>query len=199
MTTTIDFRILNREPLLDYKQACKITKGEKLHLAFMKKPKDEVEYWVSAILANHSTLRAVRFRMTAKAPKSVIMQLIRATKGHPQPYVQSSRPDWTGKERSADPYEEKLFIHDHTAESFVQMASQRLCMKTEKMTREFAEKARLTLIARKEPFLRAVGLCCLPPCAVSSLCPELTSCGRFPRVKDAVYEAYRTAYIESEG
>lgn len=197
METLIDFRILNREPLLDYRQACMITKGEKLHLAHMKKPKDEIAYWVSAILANHSTLRAVKFRMTAKAPKSVVMQIIRATKGHPQPYVQSSRPDWTGKERSSDPYEKILFIHDHTAESFVQMASQRLCKKTEEKTRKFMENARLSLINRKEPFLQAVGLCSLPPCAVSSLCPELKSCGVFPRLKDVIYEAYREAYCNN--
>ena len=49
------------------------------------------------------------------AVKSVVMQLIRHTKGHPQPFVQSSRPDWNnGKERSNDPYEEKLFGLDHT-------------------------------------------------------------------------------------
>lgn len=173
----IKFRILNGNPLQDYKEACKITQGIDISNDCVPAPSDEVGYWIRQIVANHSTIRSVKFRMTASAPKSVIMQIIRATKGHAQPYVESSRPDWCGKERSSNPYEEKLFIQDHTAESFVEMAKQRLCNRTEERTRKFMQEARETLLKAPDPFLQAVGWCCQPACWWLNSCPELKGCG----------------------
>lgn len=171
----ISFRLLNENPQFDYREACKITQGIEIE------PTSEdadVGWWVKQILANHSTLRSVRFRMKATAPRSVVMQIIRATKGHPQPEVQSSRPDWTGKERSSDPYEEKLFMQDHTAESFIEMAKQRLCLRTEERTRRFIQEAVAALKDSGVPFLEAVGRCCKPSCWWVGGCPELKPCGK---------------------
>ena len=186
------FRVLNRDPLYDYREACKVTQGVDMELqnTFFT-PKDEVEFWIKQILTNHSTLRCIRFRMTARAPKSVVMQIIRATKEHPQPEVQSSRPDWTGKERSNDPYEEKLFSQDHSAWSFIEMAKQRLCVRTEAGTRRFMNEAVLALTQCREPFLRAVGYCCHPACWWMGGCPEIKSCGAEPKLSDKVIRMYR--------
>lgn len=172
------FRILNRNPLYDYREACKITQGRDLDLVLDWEPKDETEFWIKQIVANHSTLRCIHFRLVDTRPKSVIMQIIRATKGHPQPEVQSSRPDWNdGKERSSDPYEDKLFMQDHTAESFVAMAKQRLCNRTEERTRKFMFELVTALRASEEPFLKAIGYCCAPACSWhGGLCPEIKSC-----------------------
>lgn len=171
------FRVLNKDPLFDYREACKITQGRDLSLEVEHwKPKNETEFWIKQIVANHSTLRSIHFRLVDTRPKSVIMQIIRATKGHPQPEVQSSRPDWTGKERSSDPYEDKLFMQDHTAESFVEMAKQRLCNKTEENTRKFMFELVTALRKSKEPFLQAVGYCCAPACKWLKGCPEINSC-----------------------
>lgn len=171
------FRVLNKDPLYDYREACKITQGRNLALEVEHwKPKNEVEFWIKQIVANHSTLRSIHFRLVDTRPKSVIMQIIRATKGHPQPEVQSSRPDWTGKERSSDPYEDKLFMQDHTAESFVEMAKQRLCNRTEENTRKFMFELVIALRASKEPFLQAVGYCCAPACKWLKGCPEINGC-----------------------
>lgn len=177
----IKFRVINADPLGDYREAAMITKGlvpgEYPQKKFgSEQEKAAVECWVRQIVANHSVLRSVRFRMTGRAPKSVVMQLIRATKGHPQPEVQSSRPDWTGKERSNDPYEEILFIQDHTAESFVEMAKQRLCQRTEAKTRQFMLKAVDELRRSSDPFLVAVGLCSQPACVWHGACPEYRPC-----------------------
>lgn len=183
----IRFRVLNEFPLNDYREACKITEGKELLVGDSFSPKDETAWWVRQIVANHSTLRSVRFRLIAEAPKSVVMQLIRATKGHPQPEVESSRPDWTGKERSGDPYESKLFMQDHTAESFIEMAKQRLCVRTEEKTRKFMHDMVETLKESKVPFLRAVGLCCQPSCAwLGDRCPELRGCGKCVRLSDGI-------------
>ena len=168
------FRILNKDPLFDYRQACKITEGRDIALEVeLWKPKEETEYWIKQIVANHSTLRCIHFRLVDTRPKSVIMQIIRATKGHPQPEVQSSRPDWTGKERSSDPYEDKLFMQDHTAESFIEMARQRLCNRTEENTRKFMAQMVIALRNSPEPFLQAVGYCCAPYCGWYRRCPEI--------------------------
>lgn len=193
------FRILNKDPLYDYREDYKITKGIELGASTGEvlnfKPKDETEYWIKQIVANHSTLRCVHFRLIDTRPKSVINQIIRATKGHPQPEVESSRPDWTGKERSFDPYEDKLFAQDHTAESFIEMAKQRMCSHTENRTRAFMYEMVAALRSSDEPFLRAVGYCCKPACAwLGGQCPELKGCGRCPSAATASISQYRLDY-----
>lgn len=178
------FRVLNENPFYDYREACKITQGIDMADKELQsdclmswQPKDETTYWIKQIIANHSTIRSIHFRLVDTRPKSVINQIIRATKGHPQPYVESSRPDWTGKERSFNPYEDKMFMQDHTAESFVEMAKQRLCERTEKRTKEFMWEMVETLRRSSDPFLKAVGYCCHPNCWWSNgKCPEVISC-----------------------
>lgn len=192
------FRILNRDPLYDYREACKITQGKDMELqnTFFT-PKDEVEFWIKQICANHSTLRSVHFRLVDTRPKSVIMQIIRATKGHPQPEVESSRPDWTGKERSSDPYEDKLFMQDHTAESFIEMAKQRLCMRTEKKTHEFMVEMVIDLRQDRSPFLKAVGYCCAPACGwLGGRCPEINPCRpNKKKIADEAIELYHKGVL----
>ena len=192
------FRVLNKYPLYDYREACKVTEGLDLYSTDSTyKPKNEVAFWIKQIIANHSTLRCIKFRLVDTRPKSVIMQIIRATKGHPQPEVQSSRPDWTGKERSNDPYEEKLFMQDHTAESFIEMAKQRLCQRTEDRTREFMRLMVQALKDSKDPFLKAVGYCCHPYCWWYGSCPEIKSCGSRTSLASKIIKNYKV--MEGEG
>ena len=193
------FRVLNKNSMYDYREACKITEGRDLFYEDSTyKPKDEVEFWIKQITANHSCIRSIHFRLVDTRPKSVIMQIIRATKGHPQPEVQSSRPDWTGEPRSNNPYEEKLFMQDHTAESFVAMARQRMCKRTEERTREFMLEMVATLRKSKEPFLKAVGYCCTPPCKYIGACPEINGCLGRPKLSEYFAGLYRDDKKESE-
>lgn len=186
------FRVLNKDPWFDYKEANMTTQGlDILTETVCARPKKETEFWIKQIIANHSTLRCIKFRLVDTRPKSVIMQIIRATKGHPQPEVQSSRPDWTGKERSNDPYEEKLFMQDHTAESFIEMAKQRLCMRTEEKTRDFMRLLVQTLKDSKDPFLKAVGYCCHPYCWWYKSCPEIKGCGSKTSLASEVIKTYQ--------
>lgn len=190
------FRIMNSNPVFDYREACKITQGIDLDKKgeYNKEFKDMTEWWIKQIIANHSTLRCVHFRLVDTRPKSVIMQIIRATKGHPQPEVQSSRPDWNnGKERSSDPYEDKLFMQDHTAESFISMAKQRLCCRTEERTRKFMNELVTVLKQSKDPFLKAVGYCCKPQCEwAGNKCTEIKSCGRYAYLSECIINEYKT-------
>ena len=85
-------RVLNKNPLYDYKEFNKVTQGIDLEGYDVFPPEDEVAYWIKQFVCNHSNVRSIHFRIIDERPKSVIMQLIRATKGNPQPFVQSSRP-----------------------------------------------------------------------------------------------------------
>ena len=186
------FRILNADPMYDYREANKITLGQDLNGHDFPKPSEEVEWWIKQIVSGHSTLRCIHFRMIDTRPKSVVMQIIRATKGHPQPEVQSSRPDWNnGKERSSDPYEDKLFMQDHTAESFIEMAKQRLCNRTEERTRHFMQEMVYFLRHSDEPFLKAVGYCCAPQCVWNNGCTEIKTCGRMKPLSYYIINRYR--------
>lgn len=176
--------ITTKDYLRVYREACLVTVGKKVVDDW--KPKDEFKFWVKHICANHSALRLVHFTIKDDPPKSVVMQLIRATKGHPQPEVCSSRPDWCGKERSSDPYEKKLFMQEHTAESFVEMAKQRLCVRTEDKTRKEMNDIVMALRESEEPFLRAVGYCCHPFCWWYGACPEVKGCGMNPSLSKRV-------------
>lgn len=195
------FRVLNKNPLYDYREACKVTQGIDLWEDAVEcdEPKDTVEFWIKQIVANHSVIRSVHFRLVDTRPKSVIMQIIRATKGHPQPEVQSSRPDWNnGKERSSDPYEDKLFMQDHTAESFIEMAKQRLCYRTEERTRKFMREMVESLIDSHDPFLQAVGYCCHPACYWYKGCPEIRGCKGCNPLSSEIIKVYRHNKNEKE-
>ena len=188
-------RVLNKDPLYDFREANKITQGIDMNLVndfVAPKNGDMVAFWIKQIIANHSCLRSIRFRVIDTQPKSVVMQIIRATKGHPQPEVQSSRPDWTGVERSSDPYEDKLFMQDHTAESFIEMAKQRLCERTEKNTRDFMWSVVHAMVEHENPFIRALGYCCHPACWWNAgKCPEINSCCKtVPKLADKVIAMY---------
>lgn len=187
------FRILNSDPLYDYREACKITQGIDLYEESVKNPpKDMTAYWIKQIVTNHSCIRSVHFRLVDTRPKSVIMQIIRATKGHPQPFVQSSRPDWNdGKERSSDPYEEKLFGQDHTPESFIMMSRQRLCKRTEERTRKVMEEIVNEMRKSKNPLIKAIGYCSAPNCVWLGGCPEIKGCNNTKKKSDYFINLYK--------
>lgn len=174
----MQIRIINKDPLFDYKHACLVTKGK--DITKCSRPENETEYWIKNILTGHSTLRYIEFVITDTIPKSCVMQIIRATKGHPQPEVQSSRPDWTGNERSTDPYEDKLFCVKYTPESFVEMCKQRLCLCTELRTRGIVSEWVNEMRNSDDPLIRAIGYCCRPKCIYfGGKCNEIKGCGTF--------------------
>lgn len=189
----IKIRLLNASPYYDYRESEKITQGIDIsEQQTLSTPKDMTTFWIKQIVANHSTTRSVKFRITASAPKSVVMQVIRATKEHPQPYVQSSRPDWTGKERSNDSYEEKLFIMDFTPAAFIEVAKQRLCNRTEDKTRKFVNEIVKQMKESNDPFIKAVGYCSHPICWWYKGCPELKGCGKFDeKISDLIISDYK--------
>ena len=76
-------RLLNKNPMFDYRQFCKVTQGIVLDEEKKFEPKDEVDFWLKHFLAMHSTLRCLHFRLIIRIPRTVAMQLVRHTDGHP--------------------------------------------------------------------------------------------------------------------
>lgn len=173
----IQFDLTTKDPLKVFSKFTSVTQGKFTSSFFT--PKDEEAFYKKHMRANHSTLRCIHFIVYGVLPKTVIAQLIRATKGHPQPVVQTSRPDNTGKERSSDPYELIAFAQEHTAESFLALCRQRLCYKSEDRTRKAVEDLVSVLERSEEPFFRALGSLCVPSCVYTNRCDELKPCGYY--------------------
>lgn len=178
----MEIRILNADPMFDYKYACCITKNKIIKK--ISRPENELEYWIKQICTEHSTLRFIEFVITDIVPKSCRDQLIRATKGNPQPICASSRPDWTGEERSNNPYEMKLFCEKYTPESFLALCRQRLCFKTEKKTRDIVVSWLVNMKEHEDPLIRAIAHCAEPQCMYKGgYCSELEPCGLCSQTK----------------
>lgn len=62
-------RLLNKNPMLDYRQFCKVTQGIVLGEEKTFNPKDEVDFWKKHFLAMHSTLRCLHFRIIIQIQK----------------------------------------------------------------------------------------------------------------------------------
>lgn len=174
----ITVRVLNAEPLEDIREAIAATLGKE---EMPTSPSDLLHYYVNLFIQNHSVVRAVRFRIKdTEADKSVTRQLLRATTGSPQPYVESGRPDWTGKPR--DDSATCLFLHDHTAESFINEARQRLCYRAWKPTRDTVLDIIREMWYTQDSYFQALAICCVPNCYFQYGCPEgKFDCGWFSR------------------
>lgn len=180
-------RLLNKNPMFDYRQFCKVTQGVVLDEEKKFEPKDEVDFWKKHFLAMHSTLRCLHFRVLMQIPRTVAMQLVRHTDGHPQPEVESSRPDWTGKPRSADPEQLKWVAIDYTPESWIKMCQKRLCRKTEPKTFETVRELVVAMANSPVPFFQALARVSWRKCKYYGACNELESCGCYeniPKLKD---------------
>jgi len=137
------------------------------------------------MIAKHSTLRAVRFRIVMDDVRSdVARQLARHTSGLIQLYIQSKRPDWTGSPRPLEPYP-VIMIIDSDAEGWLHLAEQRLCSRAMQETQEAVSEIVKTMEASKHPYLRALGSLSVPRCeAIGGRCPEGSRCcGRYPAIK----------------
>ena len=170
----ITLRIQNENPAFDVIEAERATLGKKTTvIADNLNENKPIDFWVRHFIARHSTIRSVHFRIfDDNCRKDVTRQILRATKGHPQPYVQSSRPDWTGKERDESSTATNIFIHDHTPESWMDLCRQRLCFRAMKETREWCVSVVRLMAESNQPFFKALALCSVPECVYQDGCPE---------------------------
>lgn len=173
----IQCTLLTTEPELAVVNAQRVTRGRPL-VAFCNSW--SMRLWEEMIAENHSTLRAVRLRVYLDSCRSdVARQLVRHTKGFIQPYMQSSRPDWTGNERPPEPYPVGLIL-DFDPEGWLFLAEQRLCERAMKETKETVENIVYAMHDSEIPVFQALAELSMPPCVKTGMCTQRKGCGRFP-------------------
>lgn len=174
----IELEMITKDPIYQVKDANCITLGKR---AIKGKPysyEDESEFWWNMFISEHSTLRTVLFRIVDTEMRSDISaQLLRATKGHPQPICQSHRPDWNNSEPRKPSNETfGLFEHIHTAESFISMCRQRLCYSTMKETRQKVLEVLEVMRNMDSAFFNVLAECCVPQCIYRLGCCDRKNC-----------------------
>lgn len=190
----ISLWMLTSDPCMIVKEAELATLGKKI--SYIKDHSFSTDQWVDKMLANHSTLRGVRFRIVLDDVRSdVARQLVRHKKGLVQPYMQSKRPDWTGEARPKEPYE-CLLIIDTDIEGWRNIAGQRLCKRameeTQKAIKEIILDMQTTTIYPE--FFKALADISVPNCVMQGGCPEEEKryCGFYPyRKKTTIYDIRR--------
>ena len=173
---SIEIEMTTANPWETFMRFTYVTMGKKPPEKTLNKKPNEFD-WIRYIKTEHSTLRCIHFIIYDRLPKTVVDQLLRATKGHPQPEVESGRPDNTGVPRSTDPFKLKDFAQEHTAESFLELCKQRMCFRTEEPTRKAVISWVEEMMYSKEPFFRALGELANPSCVKYGYCPERLFCG----------------------
>lgn len=173
----IQCTLLTTEPELAVVNAQRVTRGKPL-VAFCNAW--SMRMWEAMIVEGHSTLRTVRLRVYLDSCRSdVARQLVRHTKGMIQPYMQSSRPDWTGNERPPEPYTVGLIL-DFDPEGWLFLAEQRLCERAMAETKETVENIVYAMHDSEIPVFQALAELSAPPCMKTGMCTQRKGCGKFP-------------------
>jgi hypothetical protein len=156
----------------DIAESANITRGRISHKNF---DADVFEKW---LISEHSPIRSVEIAVIITADRNVIMQLVRHT--HAKHFVQSSRPDITGKPRDD---EQKLYKIQANLQEWLHIARARLCTTTELETRKTL-LAIIEAFRRHDPYLATLASYMVPKCAHSGRCTEpFSPCGAYPLKK----------------
>lgn len=189
-----EVRVLNAEPVKDIKEATYVTMGKKLGKLTLMDNEKEFDFWFEKFMQKHSIVRSVLIRVLIDDCRpDVARQLLRATKNHPQPYMQAGRPDWTGKPRNNDPI---MFAMDFTPDAWMALANQRLCLRAMKETRDTVKNILVEMADSDSPLLEALAMASVPNCVFQCACPEgKMNCGWFSRSQNVHVMDLETRYI----
>jgi hypothetical protein len=166
----ISIRCLNSDPIADMREAALWTIGREL-------PEGELpEHIIGRYFkAEHSPIHSIHIRIYLRdIPRAVAMQL-RTHSKHQEHYIQTSRPDITGKPR--DPASTVNHIIDTNPRALIDMMRRRLCFKAEDATREVCEAIRLKLWDMGG-WYKELARVLTRNCHYRGQCCELKPCGR---------------------
>jgi len=161
-----NIRVINKNPYKDMKRRALKTMGFSIR-------KDDTwdEEWVNkSIISRHSHIRCVFIEIEFETTKAVRDQILRSRHGYAEPYVQSSRPDRTGKPREATAT--STWIHDFNIEGLLKFAGDRLCTSTEGNTRLEIHNLKKSMMKSDDNIIRVVGEMLSPKCAWYGDCNE---------------------------
>ncbi|MDC7221575.1 MAG: hypothetical protein PQJ59_16695 [Spirochaetales bacterium] len=159
-------RVLNGDAYYDMKRQGLYTIGKK-----PKKGDTFNETWVKkSILSRHSHIRCIQVEFEFETTRPVRDQLLRCTHGFVEKYVETSRPDRTGKPRDLNSLSKYLLVFN--IEGMIKMFLDRLCCQTEVDTRKLVESIKKEMMNHEDPIIQAIGFMMVPKCIWYAGCNE---------------------------
>ena len=163
-----------------------VTQGKKIDPNFDNYP--SISTWKKMLVTcggvPHSPIRAVVYRLFAfDIPTWVSVHYVRHHVGF-QPYIQSQRTDrqTTANDRGRARQDASVnMVADLNANTILNIAKARLCMKASPETRELMQLFRKELCGSIDPYDKELGLLMNPPCEWYLKCFEPRPCGKFRR------------------
>jgi hypothetical protein len=153
-----------------------------------------LELWYKMILSEHSSHRAVKYRiMVEDMPYYAHVHLVRHHVGV-EPHVFSQRDDGgieTVTERDGLPQGACVnMIIDLNVQSIINIARQRLCFKAHKVLRNFVSELKKSL-QKSDDYDKILSRLLLRPCEwYKGFCKEPTPCGRVKGVTN-LYDVHK--------
>ena len=164
--------------------AMRTTRGKDMHL----KKLPTLETWYKMLLAEHSSSRAVKYRIyITDIAYYTHVHLIRHHVGV-EPHVYSQRDD-TGKEeitpRDSLPQGNLIsMMLDLNAQAIINISRKRFCHKAHRQAQDFVQALKCALIYNGDNYDKVLGRLLQKPCSWNpGICPELKPCGRIPGVQ----------------
>lgn len=160
-------------------EAASVTRGR------LNNSAPDIETFERWIISEHSPLRRLRIAVTVEAPPSVITHFTRHI--HALHYVQTSRPDITGRERDDS---DKLYLIDANAQEWLQIARARMCKTATQDTQDMMYLIKKAFM-HHDSYLSVLSKHMLPKCYHLGRCNEpWGGCGQFPYKVFDGYEWY---------
>lgn len=175
----IELRFLNADFLKDIRKAAMNTVGKK-HIGDKKMSPDMFRKY---LISEHSPIRTALLEtlfIEIYSPTSVHF----ARHVHSIPFVQTSREDRTGKERSLDTPVDHLAVWN--LQALIEMMRKRLCIGCcAEDTYYWARSLKLKLMSSEDEYMRVLGEILVPNCIYRCGCPEFKSCNLHKRALES--------------
>jgi len=161
----VDIEVIGRWGLIA--EAGDITQGKLTKREMTPKLFDK---WLTS---GHSPIRRVQIAVTMFAGPEPISHLVRHV--HSLPYVQTGRPDITGKERDN---KERYFLLQASPEEWINISHDRLCEKAAESTQRLIGMIRDKFEMHEDPMLNVLAIHMEKSCGYLGYCKEVfSSCG----------------------
>lgn len=174
-------RLVDPEYMLS---AMRVTRGKDMY----KKSKPSLEIWHKMLLSEHSSHRAVKYRIYVEdIPFYTHVHLVRHHVGV-EPHVYSQRDDdgcQMQTDRDLQPQGTLInMFMDANVQAIINMARKRLCYKAHRTAQEFMHKLKMALLYEGDEYDCVLSKLLMTPCSwFPGICPEPEPCGRVVGVK----------------
>jgi hypothetical protein len=164
--------------------AMRVTRGKDMH----KDKLPSLETWYRMILSEHSSHRAVKYRVYIEDIPFFAHVHLRTHHTGIEFHVYSSRDDDGTQEVTArDDLKQgdkiSLFF-DANVQAIINIARKRLCYKSHKVTQDILRNLRKSLMFEGDAYDRILGLLLMPTCKwYGGVCAEPDPCGKMGKVK----------------